>query len=265
MTVIKLKATKDGMEEALEDQGDLVMPPKGMHILRLEAVTPGFTQGDEDRPNIKMQWKIVGEGREGAEPQANYMHAFDYVSFGESSQWKRDEVAAALELPMPKGKKEADLAMEIDPAKPKTVIGKQVLGRIKVEKQEGYDPAPKIAKLLPLGDAEAVPDAFGDDDEVSDEAPEDDPFGGDDAEEENSEEGEETEEGGEYLTMEELEAMSGADLAATAKEFDVDVADFTGKGRTDAAKKKNRMKQVMEAIIEAQGAEEPEGDDEDPF
>lgn len=256
MSKIKLSVTKEGMEEALEDQGDLVLPDRGMYILRLEAVVPGFTQNDKERPNIKMQWKIVGVGREGEKPEANYMHAFDYVSFSENSQWKRDEVAAALGLSIGR-KKTADLEMEIDPAKPGTVIGTQVLGRIKHETQEGYDTAPKIAKLLPLSSADEVPDAFGDDDDTSEEEPSEDPFDGDEEEEAGD--------GDDLLTMEDLEAMAPKELAETAEEFDVDVSEFEGKGRSVAAKKKSKMTQVMEAILEAQGGDEDEDGDDDPF
>lgn len=269
MGKLKLAVTKDGIEEAADDPGDLVLPPKGVYILRLESVTPGYkkTEGggeDKSKPNAKFQWKIVGVGREGAEPEANFMHIFDYVTFSKETQWKRDDVGYALGLSTGRAKSKT-FDLEIDPDVPGTVIGTQVLGRIKIEKQDGYDPSPKIAKLHPLAASDQVPDAFADDDETSEEPPEDDPFEGDEEEpEEEGEEGEDEEsEDEDLLTMEDLEAMTGAELAATAKDFDIDPADFTGKGRSAAAKKKNKMQQVREAILEAQGAEE--GDDEDPF
>lgn len=268
MSKIKLSVTKEGMEEALEDSGDLVLPPKGYHLLRLEEVVPGHTQGDKDRPNIKMQWKIVGVGREGKKVEENYMHIFDYVSFSEASQWKRDEVAAALGLKMKGKAKAGDLEMEIDPGKPGTVIGTVVLGRIKIDAAtEQYDASPKIAKLLPVPDETAVPDAFGEDDDTSEDAPESDPFTEDEDGEDSEEETEAgDEEDGELLTREDLEGMEPKELAETASEFDIDISDFTGKGKSKAAQKKDKMKQVIDAILEAQGdGGEDEDDDEDPF
>ncbi len=181
------------------------------------------------------------------------------MTFGESAEWKRAEFLRALGF-----KKGASI--EIEEGKPGTVIGKKVLGRTKIEKRPEYDDAAKIAKLLPLVTDADDEDAFADD--TSDEdTGEDDPFAGDEegADEDGEDGGDEASED-DLLTMEDLEAMEPKELAATAKDFDVDISSFEGKGRSAAAKKKDKMKQVMEAILEAQGdGGEGEDDDEDPF
>ncbi len=62
--------------------------------------------------------------------------------------------------------------------------------------------------------------------------------------------------------------MDNKELGATARDFDIDPADYVKKGR--GGKKVPQRDELIAAILEAQGADideaaGEEGDDEDPF
>lgn len=249
MAKVKIEASAEAIKEAGTDSGDFVLPPKGLYVARLEGITKGFKKkddGSEDKtqPNLKCEWKLVGEGRSKGDLKGNYGHIWDYITFGENAEWKRAEFLLALGHT--KG-----ASIEIEADKPGTVIGTEVLMRVKHETQPGYETSAKVGKLLPLVSDAEDEDAFAEDEEgdegedlTTEETPEeDDPFGEDEEEAPAEEEAEE--ESG--YSQEDLEALSPNELVPIAAEFDISAKDF--KGKTAVA-------DLIAAILEAQ---------EDPF
>lgn len=251
MAKVKIEASAEAIKEAGQDSGDFVLPPKGLYVARLESITKGFKKkddGSEDKsqPNLKCEWKLVGEGRAKDDLKGNYGHIWDYVTFGENAEWKRAEFLLAL------GHKKG-ASIEIEAGKPGTVIGTEVLMRVKHETQPGYETSAKVGKLLALTTDSEDEDAFAEDeDETTEDVPteeleedgddEADPF----ADEEEAPAEEEAEEESGY-SQEDLEALAPKELVPIAAEFDINAKDF--KGKTAVA-------DLIAAILEAQ---------EDPF
>lgn len=251
MAKIKIKAGKDAVEKAGES-GDFEQPKPGIYIAELTEVNEGFSKGDDgkpdkSRPRLECIYKIVGEGREGSKPEKQYSRLWDYVSFSEAAEWKLAQFGLALGLKMKNGG--IDDAIEIEADKPGTVIGKQVMIRVKKDSDLEGNYRGKIASLMAvgsgdddLGDVDDEPEFADDVDEDEEEA-----FGGDDEDE-----------GDDLLTEEDLDAMENKELASTAKEFDIDPKQFKGK---------KARANIIAAILEAQGADsaDDDEDDEEPF
>lgn len=245
MAKIKIKAGKDAVEQATES-GDFEQPKPGIYVAELTEVNSGFskTDGQEDktRPRLECIYKIVGEGREGTKPEKQYSRLWDYVSFSEAAEWKLAQFGVALGLKMKNGG--IDDAIETEAGKPGTVIGTQVLVRVKADKDLEGNYRGKVGALMPLNEE---PSDLTDVEEDED------------LEEEEIDEAEADEVDDEFLTEEDLDEMENKDLAAVAKEFDINPKDFKGKtARAD----------LISAILTAQAAdeEEMEGDDEEsPF
>lgn len=263
MAKVRIKAGKEAVAKA-EDQGDFVLAPKGIYIGELVQVDPGYAKGEDDKPDksrpyLECQWKLVGVGREGAELPERYGNVWDYVTFGEETDWKRAQFGSAVGLPVKNG--EIDGEIEIEEGKPGTVIGKKAIMRIKHEKGRTAedDSRAKIGWMGPLSGPALADDPMAGGDDGA--AEPDDPF---------AEAGGEEEE--ELLTREQLEAMDLKELGAVCPDFDLTPQDYIvkvkGKGKVNADKTKAA---VIDAILEAQGAEEEGGAGEtaanpdDPF
>jgi len=249
---VKLRVSKEAVEEA-KDRKDLEPPKPGIYVFQLREISPEFAKdenGEEDksRPYLNCVWKPIAKGREQEELDAPLGNVWDIVSFSEDSEWKRAEFALALGLPMKNGEIDADI--EIDPDKPKTVIGTKILGRVKAKKKRSPEDEyrPSMARMWPLV---SEPTELGDDGNPFDAAAEAEP-----------------DSGVEYLTEEGLLEMDLKELGELAKtDFDLDpneyvVRDSKKKVDLDATKAA-----VVAAILEAQGADgdAAEEDEESPF
>lgn len=250
MAGIKIKASKEAFERAGEDLGDFVVPSSGYYHLQLKECSFGYSKSkngdgteDKDRPRIQCIWSVVGVGREGAEVTENFGQVWDYVSFSEDAEWKRAEFLYALGL----ADGTESVTMTIDP---EALGGETVLGRLKqVPNQAGDGKQAKVAKLLPLEDADAE-GAFG-----GKKSKAEDPFGEAESEEDSD-----------YVTEEELTAMDLKAVGEVAKEFDLDPKEYVVNFRGKFSSQRTQAK-LIAAILEAQGAE-PEGSDgegENPF
>lgn len=239
-----MRASKEDFEQAGQDRGDFVVPKPGYYTMVIKEIETKFAKdeaGDEDenRPYLNVQYEIVGVGQEDKPVEENYGNVWDVVSFSEASGWKRAEVGLAWGV--------ADGKQEEFDFDDEEVVGTKVLARLKHEKGQTKDDPPraKVAKMKPwTGD-----DAFGG--EGGDAEPD---FGGDEPEQD-------------FLTQEGLEAEDLKALGAIAKEFDLDPADSIVKVRGKVNNDKTKAK-IIEAILEAQGADEPGdegGEDESPF
>lgn len=257
MAKVKIKASKEAVEKA-QDQGDFVQAPKGIYTAELKECNPGHAKGsdskpDKSRPYLECVWKIDGVGREGEKLDTQYAQIWDYVTFGEETEWKRAQFGAAVGLPVKNG--EIDGEIEIEEGKPGTVIGKRALIRVKGDKDQDGDYKAKIGWMGPLSGPALADDPLADEPE----AEPDDPFG------EGGEDGEV-----ELLTREDLEAMELKELGALAQtDFDITPQDHIVKVKGKVSPDKTKEK-LIDAILEAQGAEEePEAETEenpeDPF
>lgn len=248
MTKVNMEITADDVEAAKGD-GEFVLPPVGFYTAVVKSCDAGFskTDGEEDKskPRLQVIWTIVGVGREDEKPDANYGQIWDYVSMSAAAGWKRVEFLQATNQDASPGKKSFDTD---------DVVGVKALIRIKHENGQNKDDPKraKIAKLFPWSEDGASSAS------ASSPADESDAFAGDDSETEAEE----------FLTREFLETNVLKDLGVIAKEFDLDPNALVVKKGTkvDQAATKEA---VIDAILEAQGDEpeegEEDGDEEYPF
>lgn len=265
MAKVKIKVGKTDVEKGAAS-GDFEEAPPGLYTAVLDTCKPGHAKGedgkpDKSRPYLECIYKFTGEGRDGDKLSKNYGQVWDYVSFSEAAKWKLAQFAMAMGIPV-NAKGELDGELEIEDGKPGTVIGREVIVRIKKDSDQDGNYRAKVGAVMPMeGPSDSGSSAFGDDDDDEPEEGDstDDPFDGD-------EEGDD--EGGDMLTNESLEALDNKELGAVARDFDLEPKDFLGKrdGKTIV-----KRKALIEAILEAQdGTEGTDGDDdlddeEDPF
>jgi hypothetical protein len=256
MVKVRMKVSKEKFDEADQDRGDFVLPKPGVYVLQCVDVIPGFSKdadGNEDKkkPRLECIYKIVGVGANEAEVTENYGQIWDYISFSESSEWKRKEFLLAFGLA--DGSTDFDDDIDTDDC-----VNKKVKARLKHENGRNKDDGKraKVGKLFSYDSdlstdlADSATDygsAFGDE--------EDAPVFGED-------------EGGdaaEPYTVDELDELDLKALGAILKdEFDGDpqACIVKKRGKLDTEETKAA---VINAILEAQGdGDEGEGD-EDPF
>lgn len=265
MGKVKIKVGKKAVEEAGKS-GDFEQPKPGVYTATLVECKPGFTKGDDgkpdkSRPYLECIYQIDGVGREGKKPEVQYSRLWDYVSFSEASEWKQAQfgIAMGLEVTASGG---IDGSIETEENKPGTVIGRKVVIRVKKDSDQEGNYRGKIASVMPA-DGGADLDA-GDDGEIlegdEDVVEEDNPFGEDS---EGDEEDYLTEEDLEALSLKELGALASNDFDLTPQEHIVKVKGKVDQDQTKAA--------LIAAILEAQGAEDEDGEtgnddgEEDPF
>lgn len=266
MAKVKVKATTEDFEKGAQDMGDFIVAPPGYYILQLSEVSPEFTK-DKDgseiksKPYLQCVWKIVGVGAEEAEPTENYGNIWDVVSYSAESGWSRGRFLRAIGAAS--GDEDVEVDLEIDPDVKGTIIGTKVLARVKNRrrrKQPGDTEAPgmqaRIASLLPYSERNTIGEgaaAFEGVEEDDTDTAGTSTGGGDDGEDQP-------------YTEEELNAMEGKELGAVAKdEFNLNPNDSIVKVRGKVNAEKSKAK-LIEAILEAQSAEDGETEDGDsPF
>lgn len=260
MVKIAIKANKEAVEAA-ESFGDFEDLRPGVYRFKLAECNDGHSKGDDGKPDksrrrLEMIVRPVSMDREGkVKLDKNYGQLWDYISLSsEGAGQKRAQWAIALGA-KPNAKGDINFSIENDPNKPGTDIGKEFIGRVKLENDLQGNPRPKLASVWPLTPATEDGDEFSDEVEDEDEGV-DDPFNDDEAVEDEDE----------LLTQDDLEAMDLKELGALAKDdFDLDpkASIVKVKGKMSPAKTKARL---IEAILEAQGdVGEDDEDDEDPF
>lgn len=252
MAKIKMKVSKKAAEEAGKS-GDFEKAPVGVYVARLEKIEQKTSKSTK-KPMIEMTWKIVGEGPKKEKPKANYGNIWDYVTFGEDTEWKRAEVMNALG----KKTKNGTFELEDDAAKPGSDIGSLVLLRIRADRDLNGDYSPKVGKLLPYVDADSS-DAFEDDEEedddeddeeveTEDEETEEEDEEDEDDDEDSEDEDSDDEEDSDSFTKSDLEDMDNKSLGKAAKSLDIDPTEFKGK---------SARKNLIKAILESQDSDTP--------
>lgn len=259
MTKVRIKINKKDVEAALENS-DFEQAPAGVYVAELKAVTQEHAKGsdgqpDKNRPYLSCVYRIVGVGKDGASLNGkNYSRLFDNVSFSEAARWKMVQFATAMGIPIKNGA--IDSNVEIEEGKPGSIIGTRVLMTVvSGENREGeYRANVKSVKALDSDDS----GLFEDDDEDED----DEEF---DSEEENEDEEEDDEEESEYLTEEGLAELALKELKEIAEgDFDLDADDLVVRLKSGKVNRKKTQAAIIEAILEAQGADE-EDEEEEPF
>ena len=247
MAKVRIKASAESISKGGQDRGDFVVPKPGFYILTMTECNPGFSkdaEGNEDKkkPRLECIYKITGVGREEAETKENYGNLWDYVSFSESSDWKRGEFLKAFGY-VEDGSSDFDDDIDTD-----DVINRKVLARVKHEKARTKgDPArAKIASLFESGGDVS----YGDEEPA---------FGSSDEEAET------------VHTEDDLNEMDLKGVGAVLEELGGNPRDHIvkdAKGKVDSTKTKAA---VIEAILKAQGGDEADDDpfgeqsDEEPF
>jgi len=264
MAKVKMKATTEDFEKGSQDQCDFVTPAPGYYILQLQEVNAGFSidqkTGEEDkkRPRLECIWKVTGVGTEDIEPTDNYGNVWDYISFSAESGFSRGRFLRATGVA--KGNEDFDGEIEIEEGQPGTIIGVKVLARLKNQRgrktSDNPNPTPraKIASMLPYAERNTIGEggeAFAgvSEDDVdsgtSEDTGSDDPY-----------------------TEAELDAMEPKELGGVARDdFNLDPNELLVKVRGKVNVDKSKAK-LIEAILEAQNAEDGSGDDaegDNPF
>lgn len=261
MGKIVLKAGKDAVEQA-EKFGDFEKIKPGTYRMVVAEINDGFTKGDDGKPDkkkprVEFVVKPFSEDREGKKPFTTpYGQLWDYCRLDlESQEAKRAQWAIALGG-KPNAKGQVNFSIETDPDKPGTDIGKHVIVRVKSGENLEGDYKPEVANVWPVKVGDELDEAeeeVEEEEEVEDEGDEEDsdsPFGEDDEDDE-------------LLTREALDDMELKELGTLAGEFDLNPKEHIVKvkGKMNPSKTK---KKLIDAILEAQGAEGDE-DEEDPF
>lgn len=256
MAKVRIIASQEAFDSRKEDSGDFVVPKPGIYTLQCTECEPGFTKdsdGDEDqsKPYLKFTYKIVGVGVKEDEPKENYGNIWDYMSFSDSSDWKRAEVLLSYGL----ASGSFDAEVDTDDA----FLNRKIIARLKHEKARSKDDPKqaKVGRMFQYGTDMATAETEVDYGEA--EAPEDDTFGanGDEAVEADQEQTRRQE-----LESMELKALGGllTELGGDPKANIVKTTD----GKTDPVSTKDS---VIEAILYAEAGGNAAGtiDDDDPF
>lgn len=279
MAKVKIKAGKDAVERA-GDFGDFEDIRPGTYRMKIKEINFGYSKGDDgkadkQRPRLEFILQPYSEDREGKKRfKVKYGQLWSYLrTTGDGQENSRAMWAMALGA-KPKANGSIELAVEPDPTKPGTDVGKHVIVRVKAGKNLEGDYRPEVANVWPVNpdDAEAGDDEEDEDiededveeDELDEEEDAEDPFGEDEDEDEEDDEEEE-----DYLTEAQLNDMPMKELGKlAADDFDLDPKDSivkfkkgAKKGKVDQAKTKAKL---VAAVLAAQGAD---GDDEadEPF
>lgn len=258
MGKVRIKVGADDVEKAAE-AGDFEQARPGLYTAILDECNPGFTKGENDKPDksrpyLECIYKITGTGREGKPLETQLSRIWDYVSFGESSKWKMAQFALAMGLKT-NAKGEIDQEIEIEPDKPGTVVGTDVVIRVKKDSDQEGNYRGKIGAVYNKDAAESDGEssAFADEAEEGEGDSNDNPFG--DSEEAGDED---------LWTRETLEAIEDLkELGEEAKAFDLTPQEYIQrKGKkvdTEATKAA-----LIDAILEAQNGPEEEAGATDP-
>lgn len=258
MAKIRMSVSQEAFDSRREDGGDFVLPKPGVYWLTCSECEPGFTKtdGEEDpsKPYLKFTYKITGIGEANAETKENYGSIWDYMSFGDKSEWKRAEVLLAYGI--------ADGAFEGELDTDEAFLNRKVMVRLKHEKGQTKDD-PKQAKIARMYAPGHGPSAGGDDGDI-DYGDADDVFGGaDEAEAAAEPDGPSYEERKaelEGMDLKALGALFSGDYDGDPKALIVKGSD----GKTDTAKTKEA---VVEAILGKEYEDDGNdvGDPDDPF
>lgn len=229
-----------GADEDVWEQGESIdaePPKKGIYQARVKEINPGFSKGDDGkpdkkRPRLEVVWEIIGDSDGDADALATLGHeggsclsawVWDYVSFSDASEWKQAQFFKTLGVANPKKTKGKFDAEKFE--------GKFVAKiRVKADTNLDGDYKAKVAATWPWEDAD--PDTSDIDDELADELAD-------------------TEE----WDKESLGDLELAELKNVARQFDVEVA----KGK----KKNTYIKEILAAQEEADEDEDEEDLEDD--
>lgn len=132
--------------------GDIT--PKGVHVAVIKELNSGFSKDDSGRPDkSRPRLEVVYQVETG-----NYTPVWDYISFGESSQWKLDQFLQALGL--------ADTSKRKGKFKTEEQVGRKVRINVKHEPGRTVDDDPK-ARVKAVMALDAEDDENGDEDEIT--------------------------------------------------------------------------------------------------
>lgn len=205
-------------------------PPKpGVYSCKIVGCKLGYKKKedseelDKSRPRIEVIYQVLDDG------EFKGSQLYDYISLGEASVWKLDQFLLALGLASSKKR-----TGQWDPEKQKS---KEVKVLVAKDNNSDGEYRAKVRKVLRLEGAttKKAPVVVEEEEmelEVDTELTAEEPFGAEN-----------------LWTEEDLAAMDNAQLKEAAKKFDLVI-------------KGMRRTQVVEAILDAQGTNDP---DDEPF
>lgn len=236
MTKIKYDVSGVNPEEARSRGGDREQAPKGSYRAKIIDAEAGFARGedgqpDKSRPNVK----LTMEPRKGGK---TFGYVWNYLTFGESAQWKMWQFLDSLGLPTGKAG-----TFDTDKVKGKDIglvlrDGTDLNGERRPEVSAFIDPKTvKDKKSSSDEDEEEEEDAEEEEDDVEEEDEDESEDDEDDDDEESEDEDEDEEEG---YTEDQLKAMKPSELKDLAKSLKVKV------------KKDAKKSAIVKAIIDSQ-------------
>jgi hypothetical protein len=207
----KLKASKEDVEAA-QEQAEFEHAPPGYYVCTIDEMSHGpGKEGKDSRAEVIL--KPVASFKDGTRTKLteNYSRIWDYISDGESSGWKRAQFGAALGIKTKRGQFQEDIEME--KGKPGSVIGREVLVRLKKDSDQEGNYRAKAGNYLPKDALDGAEEGSAELDEVDPD--EDDPT-------EDGEEGYDFEALGEAADEDDEEAQETLTSLAAEQELDPD-------------------------------------------
>lgn len=142
----KLKASKEDIDAAGE-QGEFVQAPVGYYVCVITGMTHGPNKdGTGTRAEVILKPVATFKDSTITSVTENYGSVWDYISDGESSGFKRAQFGNALGFKVKRGIIQEDVEMEA--GKPGTVIGREVLVRLRKDTDQDGNYRPKIGAYL---------------------------------------------------------------------------------------------------------------------
>lgn len=262
MTKIKIKIGKESVQKGMQS-GDFEDPPAGLYVVRITRAEQRQKEGGEF-PYINVAAFPVGKGRgnEKLDPPEGVVWGtvWDKVSLSPAAEWRLTKFCLAMGMTI-NARGELVGSLELDEDKTGSIIGKLALLRVKGGENLNGDYRAEAGNWYPY---EAVDNGEGfedleDEDVEEEEEPEDEP----DLDEDEDEVEEE-----EYWTADSLDALDNDELKKAAVEFDLDTTNFrvyTGRGKAKKLELDKTREAIITAILDAQGVEEGDSSDEEPF
>lgn len=208
----KLKASKEDVEAA-QEQAEFEHAPPGYYVCTIDEMSHGpGKEGKDSRAEVIL--KPVASFKDGVRTKLteNYSRIWDYISDGESSGWKRAQFGAALGIKTKRGVFQEDIEME--KGKPGSVVGKEVLVRLKKDSDQEGNYRAKAGNYLPKDALDNAEEGGSEPEEVDDEDGE--------PEEEGTEEEYDFEALGEAADEDDEEAQATLTELAAEQELDPD-------------------------------------------
>ena len=206
-------------------------PKPGVYRAKVHEVTLGYSKGengkpDKSRPRLEVIYEITDKKYKGA-------RLWEYISFGETSQWKMDQFLQAFGI--------ATKKKRTGSFKTEAIVGEACKLRIKAGKNLEGEYRGEVGAVLPMADEEDDEDEDFEDEEPEDmeddeeDEEEDEEEDDEDAADEEDEDEDEEEPEARHYDMDELSGMALAGLKDVASDLELEPPSTVLKNKTKLA------------------------------